>query len=628
MSRATVYVTHGPMVRMEGVLPDSACRMLADARAFGHAGSWWCKSKDWGRVERLLLAAGVRVLDAEKNSQRGQEAVLGARPDQGLVLSGPPPRRVEKTWLGRLERDVLTGITPFAAADVADALEADGTRLRLDPGARRLVEEAEDLVVDSMLARTMPGDRLPDVPLREGSLRVYQRRAVAFAEACGGRFYLADPCGAGKTVMATAVARHLGAKRILVVCPTVAKGNWRDEVGRFDGRAVRLLEGRGRSPVPKDAVWAIINPEILADRMRALRDWAPDYVVVDEAHRFRGVGAKRSRAVVDLTKAAKWTTWMSGTPQEGGTIDLWMPMDAIRPGWWGRWWEYGEAFAKAKRNPWSKAMEFKGVDRANLPVLRERLSCIMLRRPMEDILPELPERTRSVWRVPLLGQASKDYAEVQKEYVALLESTAGDAVGESRERALGAVRAQRHKMAMRLRRISAEARVQDTVDLVVGLVEEGERPVVFAHFRETVGLLEKALRGRRLRVGCIHGGTPQTRRHGIAKEFNEGRLDVLVGNLEAAGVAINLHHGSAVTVTHELSYRPIDLVQSEGRIFRRGQERPVRHVYMVGEGTVDGRILDVLMRKMATAGAVLDGKGSSTEDEVLAEIEAGFVTKG
>jgi hypothetical protein len=79
------------------------------------------------------------------------------------------------------------------------------------------------------------------VPLYE-----YQRRGALFA-ARAGRALIADDMGLGKTIQAIAateiLARAAGVERVLIVCPTSLKHQWKEEIAKFAGRDSQVIEG-------------------------------------------------------------------------------------------------------------------------------------------------------------------------------------------------------------------------------------------------------------------------------------------------------------------------------------------------------------------------------------------------
>ena len=74
----------------------------------------------------------------------------------------------------------------------------------------------------------------------------YQAEGALFA-ARAGRALLGDEMGLGKTIQAIAAAelfaRHFGVQRVLVVCPTSLKHQWKNEFARFTERQAQVIHG-------------------------------------------------------------------------------------------------------------------------------------------------------------------------------------------------------------------------------------------------------------------------------------------------------------------------------------------------------------------------------------------------
>ena len=62
-----------------------------------------------------------------------------------------------------------------------------------------------------------------------------------------GRVLLADDMGLGKTVQAIAAVevftRFFGVSRVLIICPTSLKYQWKSEIMKFTGREACIIEG-------------------------------------------------------------------------------------------------------------------------------------------------------------------------------------------------------------------------------------------------------------------------------------------------------------------------------------------------------------------------------------------------
>lgn len=573
----------------------------------------------------------------------GETTVVAEQPEryckitlQGsdLRVQGALPRHVRKDWLGKLVGSGYVGMSPLAIPDFVRECEAERIVVRFDEAAQKVRDEVLVMMrrVDAVLAEK----KLVNVSLAAGSLRSYQQEAIAFGEATGGRFLVHYDVGTGKTAIGIAWRRHSKARRTLVICPSIAKGNWKDEVQRFDGSVPVIIDGfRQGIPALPNTPWVILGMDVIMDTdaghkgwLPAIRDWQPDLVIVDESHYIRGAKALRSEGVRAACKASKHAILMTGTAMSEGPIDLWSQLDALQPRWWGgSWFDYALAFCNARkkfRRTGTRTWEYWDMSGAsNADVLKKRLQYVMIRKTVADVKLQLPPQARIPLIVPLSPTSRHQYDETLVEYREFLsELSAG--TPEERDAVLEMNKGKRLSFLMKLRRLSSAGRVPATVDEIAGLVEQGKRPVVFAYFTDSLQAIHIGLTQRGIKAGYIDGDTSSAKRNEIRKAFVAGKFQVLVGQIETMGVAINLQEASDVTLTHDLTYRPIDLIQSEGRIWRSGQEKPVIHYYSIGEDTKDDRILDVLLNKMANIEAVHAGTVTSVEGEVLHAMEHEF----
>jgi SNF2 family DNA or RNA helicase len=628
---SSAVVTLGPLCRIEGQLPAHAIHMAKQAGAFQHGGEVMCRRRDWERVQSALKAAGVQVR-VDGSGPVGQ-AVLGLGTNGTGYVEGVLPRRLEKTWLGRLQGRKYANISPFALRDVHEALLTDKVQVTVQPEYRKLAFKVDDMAAGVIAALTTADDELPDVKLKDGALRPYQRRAIAIADALDGRMYLADEPGVGKTLPAIAYALHRECKRILVICPGSLKGQWRDEIEQRAWGDVFIARGQRDERVPASTRWLIINPELLTHRFDQLSLYNAQYVIRDEAHSDKN--QKEGSRVDALTKLACQAPYywpLTGTPIDDKPIDAWVQFHAVRPNWWGARYEFGLVHCHPEKNWWASnkagrdIFDFTGVTQSTKPVLRERLQMVMLRRTIDAVGLQMPRQTRTQMRVDLSADARKQYDAVTKEYRDLVREASKGKSKEEAKIALDKLRPQRAKLALQMRRVSSMGRIDETVEVVISRVEAGERIIIFGFFRETVEALRDALKKQKVKVDLIYGGD-QARREDVIKDFKDGKLDVLVSSIEVGGVGLNLQHVCRTTIAHELSYKPIHITQSEARVYRSGQEKPVQHIYMMGEGTMDERVLGILFKKMGAAKDFLEGDRDVDEEEMLREIEASFFHK-
>ena len=193
----------------------------------------------------------------------------------------------------------------------------------------------------------------------------YQFRPVLkFIRADRPRILIADGVGVGKTIEAGLILRELQARReiqsVLIVCPRplVTEKKWYREMKRFDEKFVHLdgkllrdcmeeadLEGEWPREYSKAILpFSLLDEALLfgtGERKKRGRkkmgllelDPPPrfDLVIVDEAHHVRNPETFRHKAVKYFCDNAEAVVFLSATPVQLGSNDLFVLLNLLRP---------------------------------------------------------------------------------------------------------------------------------------------------------------------------------------------------------------------------------------------------------------------------------------------------------
>ncbi len=192
----------------------------------------------------------------------------------------------------------------------------------------------------------------------------YQFRPVLkFIHSDRPRLLIADEVGVGKTIEAGLILRELQARKdvhsVLVICPKplVAERKWQIEMKRFDEQFIHLDGPTLRHCIREtdlDGIWPeqyakAILPFSLFDqvlltgditrknkrRMIGLLDLNPppqfDLVIVDEAHHLRNTNTAIHQGVRYFCEQAEAVIFLSATPIQMGTNDLFVLLNLLRP---------------------------------------------------------------------------------------------------------------------------------------------------------------------------------------------------------------------------------------------------------------------------------------------------------
>lgn len=433
----------------------------------------------------------------------------------------------------------------------------------------------------------------------------------------GGGGLLWDPgTGKTKTVIDYMGALTLRRKRLhaFVAAPLSAVDTWPDEVDLHlpdvVERRVIVLSGSGADKVQavrdldKDfdgLTLVVVNLDVFSQShtmpgtktvtvrnamVKAVRDHGFDLGVVDESHRIKGATSNVSRAFAGLADAFPRKIIMTGTVAPHSPIDVYAQWRFLNPERFGtRLASFESRYAIKGGYRGKQIIGFR-----NQTELRdERAKDSMVVRK-EDAL-DLPPVTDVVHTVRLSKRERKAYNDMAKNMV----------ISKDGHLAPNAV-----VQWLRLRQLTSghitdpitgkpqhygDSKIRMCADLVSSLVEQGEKVVVFAHFRDDVFRASIAITNavsRKVGVCEITGDTPGEQRQQIRKWFlNEKGPAVIVAQMRTVSLAINEFVVANHAVFLSMSERRDDYIQARDRLNRKGQTKPVTFHHLHVKGSID-----------------------------------------
>ncbi|MEV8293510.1 DEAD/DEAH box helicase [Streptomyces rochei] len=397
---------------------------------------------------------------------------------------------------------------------------------------------------------------------RRVSLRGYQAFGARFALA-QRRVILGDEMGLGKTIQAIAVLAHLAAEgqsHFMVVCPASVLVNWTREIEDRSALRVIVLHGPDRHQAFAD--WKG-RGGVGVTTFDALRGFpAPGggevgLLVVDEAHSVKNPKTKRSQSVALWTERCERSLFMTGTPMENRVVEFRNLVQML---------DSDAAESLGERDALAGSVAF-----------RKAVAPVYLRRNQEDVLTELPSLQQTDEWEELSASDEEAYREAVR---------AGNFMAMRRA---AYTRPEKSAKLDRLREIVQEAG------------ENGQKTVVFSHFKDVLGVVKEALAAGTARATPVFdpltGSVPAQRRQEIVDDFAgvQGPA-VLLGQIQAAGVGLNMQAASVVVVC-EPQIKPTIEHQAVARAHRMGQVRPVHVHRLLATGGVDERMVKMLETK-------------------------------
>lgn len=393
---------------------------------------------------------------------------------------------------------------------------------------------------------------------------------------------LADEPGLGKSAQAIRACDELGAKTVLVVCPSSVCEAWRRE----------FLKWSKTDPV------VIVLSYNMAQRALMQPGHIPpgeyDVLICDEAHYLKNYNAKRTQMVFGgkcdgkdgLVSHAKHVMLLSGTPMPNNPSELWPMLRACAPetimGKKGKpyaFWQFATKYCHIVNNGFGQ--QIKGSK--NHEKLKATLDGFLLRRTKAEVLKELPPIDFAELYIEAALAFNAELAEERWLIRRTLEQ----------EGVEGLAKIAPHVAT--LRRYTGMAKVQPCVDWIETWYECGGGPlVVFAYHTQVIDTLSKSLYD--IPRSVITGVTPQQQRASEIDKFQSGKSRLFIGQINAAGEGITLTAASDVLFV-ESSWVPKDNLQAAMRVHRIGQNNACMVRFAMVPNSVDEAVQRAVMRK-------------------------------
>ena len=469
---------------------------------------------------------------------------------------------------------------------------------------------------NAALARLFPGGA--DDPRLLGLLKAplypYQAEGALFA-ARAGRVLIGDDMGLGKTIQAIAameiLARHFGVAKVLVICPTSLKYQWRSEIMRFTGRqgddAARVING-GRAQRRKDYALddfcKITNYEKLEPDLDLIAAWAPELVIVDEAQRVKNWNTIAARALKRID--SPYAIVLTGTPLENKLEELISIVQFVDQHRLGPTWKL--LHEHQVKDEAGRVTGYRGLDK-----IGQTLAPLMIRRRKSEVLRQLPSRTDQNLLVPMTEMQMlyhQENADVVARIVQRWRKT----------RFLSDIDQRRLTCALQNMRMSCNSTY---------LLDQETDHGVKAD--ELAALIDDAVRRARGQGGGVFAMDAHARHRRAPPRSARSRLCQLPRRRAVGQSGRRWSSVSATTrpaacsspptpaapasicstprslVNMDLPWNPAILEQRIARIHRMGQTRPVQIVNFVSKGTIEEGMLSVLAFKRSLSAGILDG---------------------
>lgn len=441
----------------------------------------------------------------------------------------------------------------------------------------------------------------------------------------GGALLMEPRTGKTKTAIDwfSILAKAGKARRILILCPVSVMGVWEDEIALHCPYKTNIViwDRDNRKSVPLPESRKALNITILnydafsvSDKRarglgrkglrEALRKWAPDVMILDESHRIKSPGARKTYMIWSIAwefgrsrvlprkELVPYRLIMTGTPvtKRKRVFDIYSQWKFLNP---YRFQDLGTFdLFKDEFGVWTDRNGYpQWLRNRNEEELRKRISkdsYMVKRADCFDLPPSIPQNVP----VTLSERTYKAYAEMEAEMLTALAngeiSTASIKLVQGLRLAQltsGLAKAENGKLY-----VLGDEKLRTTEDLLRDLIEADEKVVIAARFRGDHARL--AALGRRLRVPVyrVVGGQGRRERDLAIRSFRaKGSAALMLVQPQAASLGIDLSTASTM-IWYSLTTSFVDFSQTCDRIALAKQS--TAFYYLLAEGPEGQRTVD------------------------------------
>ena len=356
----------------------------------------------------------------------------------------------------------------------------------------------------------------------------------------------------------------------------------------------------------------VMNVEALSTKKGKLFAWKflnchKAMMAIDESTTIKNPGAIRTKNIIDLGKHVSYKRILTGSPVTKSPLDLFMQCLFLDP--WlldqQSYYAFRTRYAICRKiNVSGRSVEIV-VGYRNLGELSEKLKPFSYRCLKDDCL-DLPSKTYMKRVITLTPEQKKLYKDMKEKALAVLNGkmvTSATVITQL----------------MRLHQITCghfKSDDGDTQDVksnrlaeLMNVLEEVEgKAIIWAHYRHDIETIVKEVKKKYGEDSILtyYGDTSTEDRQKAIEKIQDISSPVrfLVGTPQTGGYGITLTAASTM-IYYSNGYDLEKRQQSEARIDRIGQEKPMTYIDIITEDTIDEKIVKALRQKVNIATEIM-----------------------
>jgi SNF2 family DNA or RNA helicase len=356
----------------------------------------------------------------------------------------------------------------------------------------------------------------------------------------------------------------------------------------------------------------IMNVEALSTKKGKTFAWKflnchTSMMAVDEATTIKNPGAQRTKNIIELGQNVKYKRILTGSPVTKSPLDLFTQCYFLDP--WlldqQSYYAFRVRYAKMRSINVSGRQVQIVVGYRNLGELTEKIKNFSYRCLKDDCL-DLPRKTYMKRIIELTDEQKKLYKQMKEKALAVLNGKMVTSMTVITQM-------------MRLHQItcghfkSDDGDVQKVkskrLDELLNLLDELEgKAIIWAHYRHDIESIVEEVKKKHGDDSILtyYGDTSTEDRQKAIEKIQDLSSPVrfLVGTPQTGGYGITLTAASTM-IYYSNGYDLEKRQQSEARIDRIGQSKPMTYVDIIAEETIDEKIVEALRRKVNLATEIM-----------------------
>ena len=356
----------------------------------------------------------------------------------------------------------------------------------------------------------------------------------------------------------------------------------------------------------------IMNVEALSTKKGKMFAWKflnchTSMMAVDEATTIKNPGAQRTKNIIELGENVKYKRILTGSPVTKSPLDLFTQCYFLDP--WlldqQSYYAFRVRYAKMRSINVSGRQVQIVVGYRNLGELTDKIKNFSYRCLKDDCL-DLPSKTYMKRIIELTDEQKKLYKQMKEKALAVLNGKMVTSMTVITQM-------------MRLHQItcghfkSDDGDVQKVkskrLDELLNVLDEVEgKAIIWAHYRHDIESIVEEVKKKHGDDSILtyYGDTSTEDRQKAIEKIQDLSSPVrfLVGTPQTGGYGITLTAASTM-IYYSNGYDLEKRQQSEARIDRIGQNKPMTYIDIIAEETIDEKIVEALRRKINLATEIM-----------------------